>query len=132
MPGVYEKKELVIVAEDNPGTLAKVTAPIAESGINLNAYVGYAENGKAYFRCITNDNDKAMSVLKNAGFECSETSVVVVETSNEIGSMYKAAENLAQANVNLTYCYATNGPEGNTTWIVFGTDEIGKALNAIS
>lgn len=132
MPGVMEMKELYLTTKNEPGTLAKVTAPIAEAGININAFCAWVEGKKAMFRIITNNTEKSQDVLKKAGYNVEEKTVVVLETTNEVGSMFKAAQNLAQDNVDLDYTYATNGPNGNKTWIVFGTKEIGKALNAVS
>ena len=132
MPGVFEKKELWVSTKNETGTLAKVTAPIAEAGINVETFCAYGDGKHATFMIITNNNEKTKTVLTKAGFKVEEKTVVVLETANEIGSLFKAAQNLANANVDLNYCYSTTAPAGNKTWIVFGTKDVGKTLNAIS
>lgn len=131
MTRVFQAKELIIETSNEVGMLSRVTSPVAESRINLNACCATGEGKKGYFHLLTSDNVKANDALNRAGFKTKEKNVVVVETTNEIGSLAKAASQLATANVNIDYCYATAGVEGRT-WIVFGTEAIEKALNVIS
>ena len=79
---------------------------------------------------ITADNSKAKESLSKAGFETTERDVVVLETENEAGTLFRAAQQLAKAGVDLDYCYATAASKGST-WIVFATGAIEKALNVV-
>ncbi|MFH1831068.1 MAG: ACT domain-containing protein [Pseudomonadota bacterium] len=130
MTRIFKTTELYITTEDKPGTLARVTAPIAEARINLNAICAYRMEGKAMFHIITADNENAKQKLKKAGFDATEEEVVVLETENESGTLFRAAQQLAEAEVDLDYCYATAGPQ-NSTWIVFATKTIESAMNVI-
>lgn len=131
MTRVFKAQEIKVVSDDKPGTLARVTAPIAEARVNVSAICAYkAGKGKAELLFITSDNTKAKEGLKKAGFETTERDVVVVETENEAGTLFRAAQQLAQAGVDLDYCYATAGTKG-ATWIVFATGTIEKALNVV-
>lgn len=133
MGRVFKTVELQVEAPDKPGTLAKITTPIAEAKINLNACCAYRYESekKAFFHLLTDNNDKATEALKKAGYKVKVTDVVIVETKNEAGSLNKAAHQLSEAGVDLDYCYATAGNTGNT-WIVLATKQIEKALNVIS
>ncbi len=130
MTRIFKTTELHIITEDKPGTLALVTAPIAEARINVNAICAYRMGGKATFYLITGDNENAKMRLNKAGFTTTEQEVVVLETENEAGTLFRAAQQLAKANVDLDYCYATAGPQ-NSTWIVFATKTIESAMNVI-
>jgi len=130
MTRIFKTTELRLTTTDKPGTLALVTAPIAEARINVNAILAWRMEGKAIFHIITADNGMAREHLKKAGFETTEQEVVVVETENEAGTLFRAAQQLAKANVDLDYCYATAGPKGST-WIVFATKAIESAMNVI-
>lgn len=130
MTRVFKAGELKVVADNKPGMLARVTAPLAEARININAFCAYGSGKKAEFLFITADNAKAKQNLIRAGFETTERDVIVVETSNEAGTLFRASQQLAQADVDLDYCYATAGTQGNT-WIVFSTKTIEKAMNVI-
>lgn len=131
MTRVFKAREIVVAANDEVGMLSRITSPIAEARVNVNACCALKENRTASFRFLTSDNPKAVAALTKAGFKATEHDVVVVETTNEIGTLAKAANQLAEAKVNLDSCYATAGTHGGT-WIVFGTSAIEKALNAIS
>jgi len=130
MTRIFKAREIKVVTDNKVGTLARVTAPIAEARININACCCFARGDKAEFLFITADNDKALEQLKKAGFSCAEKEVVVVETTNEAGTLFRAAQQLASAGVDLDYCYSTAGTYGNT-WIVFATQTIEKAMNVI-
>lgn len=130
MPRLFTTKELTVSTENKVGTLARVTAPLAEARININACNCAAVGGRAELRFITADNAKAKEHLERAGFTTTEREVVVVETTNESGTLFRAAQQLAQAGVDLDACYATTGSQGNT-WIVFATKTIEKAMNVI-
>ncbi len=131
MTRVFQAREIYVSTTDETGMLARITSPIAEARVNVNACCAVAEKKNASFHFLTSDNSKAIAALSKAGFKPAERDVVVVETTNEIGTLAKAASQLAEAKVNLDSCYATAGKNGNT-WIVFGTSTIEKALNAIS
>ena len=130
MPRIFKANELTVVADDKQGMLARVTAPIAEARVNVQAICAYREGGKAFFRFLTEDNAGAKANLAKAGFETRERDVLVVETTNEAGTLFRAAQQLAQAGVDLNYCYSTAGTTGNT-WIVFSTETIERAMNVI-
>jgi hypothetical protein len=131
MTRVFRASEIVVTASDEVGMLARITSPIAEARINVNACCAFIEKKNASFHFLTSDNASAIAALSKAGFKATERDVVVVETTNEIGTLAKASSQLAEAKVNLDSCYATAGQAGQT-WIVFGTSAIEKALNAIS
>ena len=130
MPRLFKAKELRIVTDNKAGTLARVTAPIAEARVNISACCCFAAGATAEFLFITADNAAAREHLKRAGFEATEREVIVVETTNEAGTLFRSAQQLAQAGVDLDYCYSTAGTQGNT-WIVFATKTIEKAMNVI-
>ena len=131
MTRVFQAQELIIETPNEVGMLSRVTSPVAEAKVNLNACCAIGEGKKGYFHLLTSDNTKANEALGKAGFKTKEKNVIVVETTNEIGSLAKAASQLATANIDVDYCYATAASEG-TTWIIIGTGAIERALNAIS
>ena len=130
MTRLFKAKELKVVADNKTGMLARVTAPIAEARININACCAYTNGDKAEFLFITTDNAKAKQNLEKAGFKTSERDVAVIETTNEAGTLFRCAQQLAIADVDLEYCYSTAGSQGST-WIVFATKAIEKAMNVI-
>lgn len=131
MTRIFKMNEILVKCNDKSGLLARVTAPIAEARINVNAICAYRAEGKAQFHLLTSDNGKAKQYLDKAGFETKEREVIVLETQNEAGTLFRAAQQLAQAGVDLDYCYATAGNSPGTTWIIFSTDTVERAMNVI-
>jgi hypothetical protein len=130
MTRIFKAKEIKVITDNKSGALARVTAPIAEARININACCAYAAGKEAHFYLLTADNERAKEGLTKAGFKPTESEVLVIETTNEAGTLFRAAQQLAQADVDLDYCYSTAGTGGNT-WIVFATKTIEKAMNVI-
>ncbi|HPQ80269.1 MAG TPA: hypothetical protein PLZ86_00905 [bacterium] len=130
MPRIFKANEIRILTDNKVGTLARVTAPIAEARVNINACNCRAVGDKAEFFFITDDNPKAIENLTRAGLPSSEREVIVVETANEAGTLFRAAQQLSQAGVDLDSCYSTAGSQGNT-WVVFATKTVEKAMNVI-
>ncbi len=132
MTRVFKMTELKVTTDDKPGTLARVTAPIAEARININAICAWRENRKAVFRILTENTDTAKEHLAKAGFKPEQHDVIVLETTNEAGTLYRASQQLSIAGVDLDFCYSTSGTTGNT-WIVFGTQPnmLERAMNVI-
>ncbi|MFH1654548.1 MAG: hypothetical protein ABIE74_10930 [Pseudomonadota bacterium] len=131
MTKAFKTTEIHIETTNQPGTLLKMTSPITEAGVNLNACCAYGTGNEAHFMFVTNDNEKATGALTKAGYKPTTTEVVVIETTNETGALNTAAAKLATAGININYCYATTGNEG-TTWIVFATEDPNKTLKTIS
>ena len=130
MVRVFQMSELKVVADNAPGTLAQVVEPITKANINIGAFCTASLGDRAQFLFITADNERAKQCLADAGFETTERQVVVVETTNERGVLYQAAQQFAKAGVDLEYSYATSGNVG-TTWIVFATKMVDQALGAV-
>ncbi|MBN1283544.1 MAG: ACT domain-containing protein [Proteobacteria bacterium] len=131
MTRIFKASELIVKCNDKPGLLARVTAPIAEARVNVNALCAYRMGADAQFHILTGDNGTAKKFLEKAGFRTEDHDVIVLETQNEAGTLFRAAQQLAQAGVDLDYCYATAGNAPGSTWIVFSTDAIERAMNVI-
>lgn len=130
MSRIFTMKEIKVVTVNKQGALAEVTDPIARAHVNIGAFFSYSKGKQAEFRFITADNKKVMELLEGAGFKCEERNVVVIESANESGILFHAAEQLAQLSVDLEYAYSTPGNFGST-WIIFATKKIDEALGVV-
>lgn len=130
MARIFTMTEIKVVTDNKPATLARVTAPIASARVNIGAFFSYSKGNLAEFYFIAADNVKVKEALEKAGFKCTERRVIVIETANESGTLFHAAEQLAQTGVDIEYAYSTAGNFG-TTWIVFATKMLEQAMNVI-
>lgn len=103
--------ELTFVTENQAGMLEKVLAPLKEAGINILAMSAWGEGDKAQFLIVTDDNEKAKQALQQAGFEPKQNEAVFIELENQPGTLAEAAKKIADAGVNINYCYfSATGP----------------------
>jgi len=107
-------RELAVKTENKVGVLAEVTSLIANAGVNIQAICAYAMEKEAYFMIVTEDNKKAEALLKKAGYEVTESEIILVDLENKPGALEGIASKLKDANIDLNYIYGTTygkGPE---------------------
>ena len=122
-------KEIVIAGENKIGALSNVTAPIKKWGISIRAVCAWGDGGKASFLLVTDNNDKATEVLKQAGYGVQQNEVVLADLPHKVGALAEAAEKIAGAGVDITHCYVS--ASGDQALAVFATKDNQKALKAL-
>lgn len=123
--------QLMVETPDEVGMMAKVCSAISDAGVNVKALCACAREGKGHFMLLTEDNAKAGQALKSVGFTVSEEEAVAIELENEVGAAKKIAQKLADAGVNLKYCYGSTG-NGTMSLLVFNSNDNEKALKVLS
>lgn len=81
---VSMEKEIIVWVTNEVGATMKVAGAIADAGVNIKAICGYAVDRDAHLRLVTEDNAKAIEVLKKAGFKAEESNVVRCEVSPNV------------------------------------------------
>lgn len=122
---------LIVETPDEVGMMAKICAAISDAGVNIKAICAYSQEGKGYFMLLTDDNSKAEQALKSAGLTASQEEAVAVELENEIGAAKKMTQKLANAGVNLKYCYGSTG-NGTVALLIFNSNDNEKALKVLT
>lgn len=123
-------KQISLFAENKPGRLANVAGKLKSAGINIRAFT-IAESGDfGIIRMVVDKSDYAHSVLRDAGFTVSETSVLGIEMEDVPGSMSRIAEIFGKANINIDYAYAFVTREQKALLIV-RVNDIEKAIETL-
>lgn len=116
-------KDLTVVLDNRPGTLADLGEALGEAGINLDAMCGFPCEGKAVIHILVEDAGKARSGLENAGFTVeSERDVLLFEAEDRPGMLGETMRKLADAGVNVDLLY-----KATQTKLVIGADDLEKA-----
>lgn len=120
-------KDLTVILEDRPGTLAKLGETLGKAGINIDGCCGFPSEGKGVIHVLVGDAGKSTKVLKDAELEVrDEREVLVLDIEDKPGAFGELCRRIADAGVNVDLCYlATN------TRLVIGCDDIEKAKAAI-
>lgn len=100
-------KELSAACENKVGMLAEVSSEIAAASINIQSISAYAIENKAFFRLITDNNQKAKGLFQAKGYEVSEQEVLMVELPNQVGILKEVADKLKAQGIDLKYIYGT-------------------------
>jgi len=104
------RKQLTVAWQNRPGELANVCRVLAEVGVNVEA-LATAEAGEyGAVRMLVDDVDAARKVFHEAGVAHTTIDVLVVEVSNEAGSLSEVAGQLSAARINIEYFYASVAP----------------------
>jgi len=120
-------KDLTIILEDRPGTLADMGEALGKAGINIEGLCGFPCEGKGIGHILVENAAAARRALEEVGIEVrDERPVLVLEIEDRPGALGEASRRIANAgvNVDLVYLAANNR-------LVLGTDDLDKARAAV-
>ena len=120
-------KDLTIILQDRPGTLADMGEILGKAGINIEGMCATQCQDKGIIHILVEDSAGARQALKAKGIEVTtEREVLVKEIENRPGTLGEVARKLANAGVNIELVYPAT-----KTRLVIGVDNLEKARSAI-
>ncbi|TCK97842.1 hypothetical protein EDC19_0244 [Natranaerovirga hydrolytica] len=99
-------KQLSIFLENKSGRLTEVTAVLGKNNINITALSVADTSEYGILRLIVSSPEKAVELLKEAGFSVSLTNVICIVVPHKPGALYKALEIFSKENISIEYMYA--------------------------
>lgn len=99
-------KQLSVFLENSKGRLASMTRALGDAGIDLLALSIADTTSFGILRAIVDDTDKAMAVLKEAGYTVNTTEVLAVLVPDSPGGLAGVLGLLNDAHVNVEYLYS--------------------------
>jgi len=120
-------KDLTVILEDRPGTLADMGETLGKAGINIEGACGFAVEDKGIIHILVEDAAAARRALEKVGIEVGEErEVLVLEIEDRPGALGEVCRRIANAGVNIDLGYlATNNR------LVIGVDDLDKARAAV-
>ena len=123
--------QLSVFTENRNGTLAEITAQLAEAEIDIEALT-IAETAEfGILRCIVDSPKKALAVLKLNGFVASITPVIALKMENKHGSLAKITNELGNAEISIEYLYACGTSDEHTAFVVLRVENIEEAVSLL-
>jgi hypothetical protein len=120
-------KDLTVVLEDRPGTLAELGEALGKAGINIDGLCGLPCEGKGIIHILVEDAAGARRALEDAGLEVStEREVLLLEAEDRPGSLGEVARRMASSGVNIDFVY-----KATRTKLVIGVDDLERARGAV-
>src|SRR5712672_1515528 len=125
-------KQLAIFLDNRPGTLARVVDALAEAKINIYAITTSDTVDHSVIRLVVSDYRKALHVFEEHGTLVVEDDVLMVEGSNKPGELAHMAHRLADAKVNIEYCYSATPASAKSGLMILRVSNPAKALKVLN
>ncbi|MGH2572983.1 MAG: ACT domain-containing protein [Actinomycetota bacterium] len=120
-------KDLTVILEDRPGTLADMSETLGTAGVNIEGVCGFPSEGNAVIHVLVEDPGGARSALEGAGIQVrDERDVLVLDVEDRPGALAAIARRIAGAGANIELVYLAT-----RTRLVIGADDIDKARAAL-
>src|SRR5579859_182759 len=125
-------KQLAIFLDNRPGTLARLADALAEAKVNIYAISTSDTVDHSVIRLVVSDYRKALLVFEEHGTLVVEDDVLMVKGSNKPGELAALAHKLAQAKVNIEYCYSATPPDARNGLMIMRVSNPAKALKVLN
>ncbi|MBR3495057.1 MAG: ACT domain-containing protein [Clostridia bacterium] len=123
-------KQISVFLENKPGCLLAMTKVLAEHEIDMRAFSLAETSDFGIARILVDDVIATATVLKDAGFISSVTSVLAVAVPDVPGGLNQVLTVLAEQNINVEYMYAFVG-KGTGAYMVFRVTDNSRATGAL-
>ena len=124
-------RDLTVVLQDRPGELARLGQATGQVGLNIQGMCAITGEGKGVIHLLFDDNDAttAHNALEEAGMGVADDrEVLVIDVTDQPGTLGGMARALGEANVNIELAYTTFGG----IKLVIATDDLESARAALA
>jgi hypothetical protein len=125
-------KQLAIFLDNRPGTLARVADELAKAKVNIYAVSTSDTVDHSVIRMVVSDYRRAMHVFEAHGTLVVEDDVLMIDGSNKPGELAGMAHKLADAKINIEYCYSATQPDAKKGLMIMRVSNASKALKVLN
>ena len=125
-------KQLAIFLDNRPGMLARLADELAKAKINIYAISTSDTVDHSVIRMVPSDYRKAIHVFEEHGTLVVEDDVLMIDGSNKPGELAGMAQKLADAKINIEYCYSATPSEAKKGLMIMRVSNAGKALKVLN
>lgn len=125
-------KQVSIFVENETGRLAALMQILEDNGVDLNAAT-IAETGEyGILRCIVQNPEETVEILKKNNFLASITNVIAVTIDNRPGGLNAVLKILAAAGIAVKYIYSTIQSRSGDAVIMMKVEDPEKAARLLT
>ena len=117
-------KQISIFAENKKGALSAITRILSEAGINILSFVTNDSAEFGIIRMLVPEDGKAADLLRSAGYQVKQTSVMAVEIPDAPGSLDRLLRYIEMANINIDYLYTSFDRENAAPNIIIHAEDM--------
>ena len=100
-------KQISVIIDNTPGTLARIGAALREQEINVFGFAAWGESDHGIVRIVCDRPLKALDVLEEAGMIALQHDILELSLKNRPGALYEVAGVLSEAGINIHYAYGS-------------------------
>ena len=125
-------KQIELSLEDRPGSLSEISELLGSNNIHIIAFHVSAEKETGGLKFVANDPEKALNVLKTAGYELNTKEVIACEVPHHPGGLHAVLKPLKNEGINVDDIYPCLGTSpNNNTLLIIGLEPVEKALSVL-
>lgn len=124
-------RQISVFMENRAGRLQEITGTLANAGINLRALSLADTSDFGILRLIVDQPDKAVEILRAAGFTLRENRVIACVVKDAPGSLGSILDVLAGVNISVEYMYGFLGKHEHEAVMIIRVEEMEPAIAAL-
>lgn len=124
--------QLALFLDNRPGTLAAVCDALSEAHINIYAVSTSDTVDHSVVRMVLSDPRRAMLLFEEHSTLVVESEVLLLEGSNKPGSLARVCKKLADARINIEYCYCATPPDARKGLLILRVNDARKAMKVLN
>ena len=125
-------KQISVFIENKKGRLAELTRHLRDHGIDLKALSIADTTHFGILRCIVNDPNTAIAVIREAGFTANITEVLAVEVPDVPGGLAGILDHLVEEDISVEYLYSFVHTHNDSALILFRVEDPEKAAKVLA
>lgn len=123
--------QIAVFLENRKGRIADFSRVLGNAGINIQAMSIADTEEYGILRAITDNNEEAIRLLKQNGFNASSADLIGFSVSDVPGEMHKVLKILDEANINIGYLYSFARTSKQSAVILIKVDDNPKTLEIL-
>ena len=125
-------KQLALFLENAPGTLARLADALGKAKINIYAISTSDTVDHSVVRMVVSDYRRALQIFEEHGTLVIEDDVLMLDGFNKPGSLSEIAHKLADAKINIEYCYCATPPDAKRGLMILRVSNPQKAMKVLN
>jgi len=120
--------QIAVFIENKKGRLHELTSALGKAGIDVVALTIADTYDYGIVRLITRDNDRAVNVLKDAGFAATRADLFGIEVDDKPNGLAGALKVLEDGEIDIEYLYSFARNKEGKAIIIFKAADTDKAM----
>ncbi len=124
-------KQVSVFIENETGRLSKLTQILADNKVDFNAAMIAETSEYGIFRCIVQNPEETVEILKENNFLASISNVIAVAIENKPGGLNSVLKILLAQDIAVKYIYSTIQDAAGEAAIMMKVSDTTKAIEAL-